>query len=313
MKEVSPIFSNLKVEVQTLQNLPKLSKIQEIVEHYIFDGETLLSKSGRYAVKSKDGSFIVYTMRNHKAPLELLYWIQLLKRGMTFVHASGATYNEKALIFPAWPETGKTSLIVHLLGKSQVFQFLGDDMVIISRNGDVYPYLKPFAVYLHHKNLFHNYFKNKPLCYLRLRVGHTLAKLGIYSRYLKSLKIMEPLWIPYSEIFPNRRPAEKGKLSLIYLLKKADKFKLTPIEVEDAARLLCLHLIYDLIAPVLQDAIIFTHFGFFNIFNALEEHYKILCEALEKSEEIVSCSISGINDLNKLADIILCKLKSHLF
>jgi len=37
------------------------------------------------------------------------------------------------------------------------------------------------------------------------------------------------------EIFPGRPPAEKGKLSAVYLLKKSNKFALVPITVEARA------------------------------------------------------------------------------
>jgi len=148
-----PPFSE-DLEVSILQSLPEIQRVQEMAEHYVFDGEILWSKAGKYAVKKEGNRLIVYALKGSKVPLEFFYWIQLLRKGMTFIHASGVVWNEEAFIFPAWPEAGKTSLVVTLLKKNKDLKFIGDDMVIISSNGEVYPYLRPFAVYLTHRNLF---------------------------------------------------------------------------------------------------------------------------------------------------------------
>jgi len=306
-----PPFSE-DLEVSILQSLPEIQRVQEMAEHYVFDGEILWSKAGKYAVKKEGNRLIVYALKGSKVPLEFFYWIQLLRKGMTFIHASGVVWNEEAFIFPAWPEAGKTSLVVTLLKKNKDLKFIGDDMVIISSNGEVYPYLRPFAVYLTHRNLFSDYFKKHPFSLFRLRIGHALVKLGIYSRFMRKFKIMEPLWIPYNEIFPGRPPAEKGKLSAVYLLKKSNKFALVPITVEEAVRSIYLQLIYDLVAPTLQDAIVLTYFGFLDLFGAIEEYYKILHSALERSESIICCNIRNNYDIYTLANIIVNDLRNKL-
>jgi len=115
-----------------------------------------------------------------------------------------------------------------------------------------------------------------------------------------------------NEIFPGRPPAEKGKLSAVYLLKKSNKFALVPITVEEAVRSIYLQLIYDLVAPTLQDAIVLTYFGFLDLFGAIEEYYKILHSALERSESIICCNIRNNYDIYTLANIIVNDLRNKL-
>lgn len=77
--------------------------------------------------------------------IEPLMLLRILAKGYSFLHASAVTKNNKGLILSALPETGKTNLLVSLL-KSGYF-FLADEMVLISKDGVVYPYPKPLLIY----------------------------------------------------------------------------------------------------------------------------------------------------------------------
>jgi len=289
-ENVALILQELGVKVSVLHRLPSINHSREIIEHYFFDGRIMFSKQKMYAIERDDeGGFIVYTHpRLGNPPLELLYWTQLLKRNMTFIHAAGVVRaKEEAIIFPAWPETGKTSLTITLLKLDRSLKLLGDDTLILSADGVVYPYPRPFAVYRYHMPLFLQYFQRHPLDAFRLNLASFLNRARIHSRILKAFRITEPLWIPCSRIFPRDRIASKGEIKKVYWLVKASSksdFRIIPGEKKKSIESMYLCLIYDLFGQFFQDAIALTYFGFFNLFDDLRRHYKILEEGLREAK-----------------------------
>jgi len=312
-EEVYPFLENLGIKIKILYKLPPIKPANEILEHYYFDGKVMLSTAKKYAIeKDNEGNIVVYILhpRRTNPPLELIFWDQLLKQNATFIHASGIVRKGDAIIFPAWPETGKTSLIVALLKLDKSLMMLSDDYVILSASGDAYPYPRPFAVYSYHTSLFLDYFKKRPLDLFRLKMAHILKKFNIpYSRLQKTLNITEPLWIPWSQVFPDRL-ASKGKLKRVYLLTKtslSSGFKITPVNLEVIIKHAYLCIIYDLLAPLMQDAIALTSFGFMNVFNDLQKHLEILRKSL-KGCELYNVILPRNTNFNKIA----VKILSHM-
>jgi len=80
--------------------------------------------------------------------LEPLISLKLTAKGFSLLHASGITVNNKGFIFPACKGVGKTSTILNLIGEGA---FLGNDKVILSKDGTVYSY--PTSVHIFHYNL----------------------------------------------------------------------------------------------------------------------------------------------------------------
>ncbi len=95
-------------------------------------------------------------LKTNNPCLEWLYWgvnIALLAGGSTFVHAAGVAKNGEAVIFPSWGGVGKTALVARLV-KEMGWTLLGDDLIIISPDGQCYGFPKPMVLYPYHKNVF---------------------------------------------------------------------------------------------------------------------------------------------------------------
>lgn len=83
-------------------------------------------------------------------------WIlrtHLLRRGVSFVHASAVAYHGHGIIFPGWGGTGKTNLVFKLLAQGAMY--MGDDLALLSDQGQVLAY--PERV-----NIFDYNIKNLP-------------------------------------------------------------------------------------------------------------------------------------------------------
>jgi len=89
----------------------------------------------------------LYYMDRLALPINLIVQLALLRIGCTFLHGAALLLNGKTVVFPAYPGTGKTTLVaafVKLGGK-----LFGDDLCIIGR-GRLYSYPQAFSVYPHH-------------------------------------------------------------------------------------------------------------------------------------------------------------------
>lgn len=108
--------------------------------------EDLLGKTKFYFTKRTNKIFNVANI------IRLLLEIKLLQRGCTLVHAGAVSKNNKGYLFTAWSEMGKSSTVFALSGKSG-FKVLGDDSVILSKNGTIYAYPVKAGIYFHSKNV----------------------------------------------------------------------------------------------------------------------------------------------------------------
>jgi len=101
--------------------------------------------------------------------------------------------------------------------------------------------------------------------------------------------------------------ASKGKLKRVYLLTKTSLgsgFKITPVNLEVIIKHAYLCIIYDLLAPVMQDAIALTSFGFMDVFGDLQKHLEVLRESL-KGCELYNVILPRNANFNKIAARIL--------
>lgn len=65
--------------------------------------------------------------------LEPLLIINLINHEVIFIHSSAVTKNNKAILFPAWRNTGKTETILKLSQKSE-YRFMSDDYVVLYKD-----------------------------------------------------------------------------------------------------------------------------------------------------------------------------------
>ncbi len=83
--------------------------------------------------------------------ITLLFEIKLLQRGYTLVHSGGVIKDGGGILLSAWSEMGKSSTIFAL--SKEGFNVLGDDKVILSKNGNLYAYPEKAGIFFHSKNV----------------------------------------------------------------------------------------------------------------------------------------------------------------
>lgn len=120
---------------------------------------------GRLLIKDLENKTTILFSRSMRffainSLLTLILQYKLLQKGCTFLHAGGFCKNGKATIVCGWSEMGKSSTILKL---SEKYEILGDDVIIISKDGYVYPYPLKIGVFSHTKlpknfklNVFHS-------------------------------------------------------------------------------------------------------------------------------------------------------------
>ncbi|UCB43079.1 MAG: hypothetical protein JSV77_00060 [Dehalococcoidales bacterium] len=109
----------------------------------IWDKRNLLKvgPEGKISVYSNDGV--------DEYVLTLLLMIQLVRRGLALCHALGIVSEGKAIVFPAWHNTGKTGLFAYMLDRERT-GLLGDDQVILSKHGITYSLPYPVKIESYH-------------------------------------------------------------------------------------------------------------------------------------------------------------------
>ena len=136
--------------------------------------------------------------------LEFLYMRKILENGMTFLHSSGITVNNKTVLFPGYAGTGKTLLMIQML-KHYNAEFIGDDWTIISEQGNVYPYYKKVNIgwkhIMEHKDALKRYY---PIIIPRLIPKGDGGKFDSNNKLLKIFRYI------YQVYFMRNSPAYIG-------------------------------------------------------------------------------------------------------
>ena len=93
----------------------------------------------------------------------LMYSIQLalLRVDCTLIHGAAISKNDEAILFPSWGGVGKTAILNDFV-KKYGFDFIGDDLFILDKKGNIFSFPKPMVLYPYHRNLFPEIFKKSP-------------------------------------------------------------------------------------------------------------------------------------------------------
>lgn len=138
---------------------------------------------------------------------QLVMEAKLLEKGCTFIHSGAITSRGKAYLISAWSEMGKSSTVFGLAKSG--YGVLGDDSLIISKDGTVYSYPEMAGIYFHSKNLQNlNLSMNKKMI---LGFKYIISKLPPLHLYI------DPnLRVDLSSILP---VGKSGKLDKCYFLE----------------------------------------------------------------------------------------------
>lgn len=170
--------------------------------------------------------------------LELLF----IQQGITFVHgASVAVDKERGILLLAFGGIGKTCFVAKAAKKERV-TLLGDDLILVSSDGRLYSYPRPFCLYGYHKELFPEFFKEHKYRFIHykssdyiLRIIKKLKEiLNIKSNTVYSFLPVSPL-----RLLPKEKlQIEPVKLEKIYILRRnnsVNKIKCSNIDENEKA------------------------------------------------------------------------------
>ncbi len=101
-----------------------------------------------------DGDALVLEADN--PALEWAIWmvaLAALRAGAAMVHGAGLCRDGRAVLFPSWGGVGKTALVAALV-RDRGWSLLGDDLVLLGRDGVARALPKPMVLYPYHRGLF---------------------------------------------------------------------------------------------------------------------------------------------------------------
>ena len=131
-----------------------LAKARKLAEGIYVERGALVDR--KYGVRLEVPDRHRLLLRAKGPCLEWLAWgmqLALLGSGAAFVHGACLENNGRAFLFPSWGGVGKTALVASLLRETD-WRMLGDDLVILSRDGTSFGFPKPLVLYPYHRRLF---------------------------------------------------------------------------------------------------------------------------------------------------------------
>ena len=204
---------------------------------YYFDG-IFYSIEAQIAFRFLDNGIEFWAFGN---AWYLPYMIQLIleEEGKTFIHGAGVAVNGEGILISAFGGIGKTCFIANAIKKSGV-KLLGDDLIMVDKDGYCYSYPRPFCLYEYHKKLFPQFFENKKIHYETFSPDRYFLRI---QRHLKMwLHIKDKIvydYLPVSPIhlFPQEKlQLERVPIKRLYVMRRKkgireiERYKGTNIE-----------------------------------------------------------------------------------
>lgn len=111
----------------------------------------------RWALEIEPGRVGLYFGGRSQPVNPYIQWL-VASQGVSLVHAAAVEREGRALLVPAFGGAGKTAISATLARREGV-RFLGDDVVLLSREGAVYAFPRALILYPHHREVFPDYFE----------------------------------------------------------------------------------------------------------------------------------------------------------
>jgi len=220
----------------------EFSKIRE--KHY---SESLFYKDislvGKYlnivneklCIYNNDGNFKIFADYSNFL-INLFIQILIVKQGYTMIHASGFKSSSGLIhIIAGAGGVGKTSIVSHAAINKKL-KILGDDILIISNEGECLAFPREFVLKTYHSQTHKQIFKDKNISLFNLYklkrfiidnlpflalLKKILKKLGIYYSLSRIINPAEHLaTISANKMFGNNSIEKKGKIGKIFYLDR---------------------------------------------------------------------------------------------
>lgn len=145
--------------------------------------------------------------------LEPVFLAWFAGHGKTLIHSSTVEKNGKSFLFPAWGGVGKTSLMSYFL--SAGWNYLGDDIAVLSSDGSLHHFPLPMHIYGYHKYVCAD-------MYQRMLAGMTPADRRIWNL---SMKFYPPdemsRWVRPEQVYGKERIALSSKLQTVIHMQRS--------------------------------------------------------------------------------------------
>jgi dolichol-phosphate mannosyltransferase len=169
----------------------------------------------------------------------ILRW-SFVERGFALVHGACLACGEDAFLVTARTDTGKTTTILRTLDAQPDFDFLSDDLTIISPDGRVLPYPKPLTISRHtlvavktpllsRKERTGLFFQSRLHSRSGRRFGLLLTKSGMPMATTNAViqRLVPPPKYPVERLVPQVKVAPSAKLAGLIVIERGGRGEVT--------------------------------------------------------------------------------------
>ncbi len=312
------ISENLQTVILKDYEFLDLSNAESIVPGaYVYKENILIDLQKRIALRITNNTVEYWCHSSYNLPILFLIQLLLIRKGETFIHAAGISVEGEGVLLSAFGGIGKTLLVSSAVKKAGV-GLLGDDFVILSRNGIMQPYLRPFCLYHYHKMLFPEFYALHNVRYRKIPIpwkAFYKAKKKLYysvGRTVRTNKYATPygyITVPPAQLF-HKKYLETGSLPLkkVFLLRRTagvKGLKVKKVNAKKAIPFFAAGVTYhewDASLKFLFSYLIHTHQSISKYLNQAEEY---VLSALEDVEEAHAIDIPASYSLDRLVSEVL--------
>jgi len=156
-------------------------------------------------------------------------WFKLISMDKTLVHSACVELDGEAFLINAWLGMGKTMSTLRLVMHG--FHFLGDDLVIVDDKGSAYAFPLPLKLSLPHAKVLNlsSWIKAK------LLLGKFIEKVPYVRRRIELVHFEK-----ITDLIKDCSISEKGNIKKVFILQKASKNDLIPLDKNQVVKVLAL-------------------------------------------------------------------------
>ncbi|WP_155118174.1 hypothetical protein [Halorubrum sp. T3] len=160
--------------------------------------------------------------------VEGLFRKRLLDEGIAMIHASAVSYNGDTYVFPAWRHTGKTNTMLSFLMEGA--SYLGDDRVLITKDGQIYSFPTMIHLLMYNYNSFPELLDDSQIDSVRIAISKLISTVAnninhqdISSELAHWSSLAGPdNWKRVENIFSNSRVLSKEDVSEVFFLQTSN-------------------------------------------------------------------------------------------
>jgi hypothetical protein len=183
-----------------------------------------------------------YHMDVLNLPVNLIVQLALMRKGYTFLHGAGLSLDGRRVLLPAYPGTGKTTLVAAFVRSGA--QLFGDDFCIVG-NCAIYSYPQALSVYPHHLSILgyndHGmesaFRKTALLDYITAPLAHRTSRPAKLARVILSAFRTPSVNVAPERVFGQGSITKEGRIDEVVALERSGEIATIVREPVDIAAL----------------------------------------------------------------------------